>query len=52
MGTDYISMSLTLAEVELLLAALSHYELKYQSERPEKLADSIRVLRDKLQAAD
>jgi hypothetical protein len=52
MSTDYSSVSLTPAEVELIVAALSHYELKYQSERPEKLADNIRALRDKLLADD
>jgi hypothetical protein len=35
-------------DVELLLAALSYYEQKFRTERPESLAENIRVLRDKL----
>jgi len=52
MSTEQLSLSLTLSEVELLLAALAHYEQKLQYERPENLAYNIRVLRDKLTAED
>ena len=39
---------LTCTEVELLLAALSHYEQKFKVDRPEQLAENIKVLRQKL----
>lgn len=48
MRTEDSTISLTSIEVELLLAALSYYESKFRSERPEKLAEKIRVLRGKL----
>lgn len=52
MRTEDSSVSLTVIEVELLLAALTHYEHKFRSERSENLADDIRVLRGKLISAD
>ena len=48
MRTEESSMSLTVIEAELLLAALTHYEHKFQKERSEMLAENIRVLRGKL----
>jgi hypothetical protein len=48
MRTEESSISLTVIETELLLAALTHYEQKFQKERSETLADDIRVLRGKL----
>lgn len=48
MRTEEFTVSLTVIETELLLAALTHYEHKFQKERSEGLADDIRVLRGKL----
>lgn len=50
MRTEDSSITLTPIEVELLLAALTQYELKFRSERSEELTESIQVLRGKLVA--
>ena len=48
MRTEDSSIALTPIEVELLLAALTHYEFKFRRDRSEKLTESIQVLRAKL----
>lgn len=52
MRTADSNVSLTPIEIELLLASLAYYEQKFRVERPEKMADDIRVLRGKLLDAD
>ncbi len=48
MGMGYVSIELLPTEIEILLAALGHYEQRHQSEMPQSLADNIRELRGKL----
>jgi len=48
MKIDDSTISLDTGEVEMLLAALFHYEKKFHDERTESLSDEMELLRDKL----
>jgi len=48
MRTEDSAVILTCMDVELLLAALAYYEQKFRAQRPEQLAENIRILRQKL----
>jgi hypothetical protein len=52
MRTELSTVTLTPMEAELLLASLAHYERKFRDDRPEHLAEFIRVLRGKLLDVD
>lgn len=48
MGTGPVNVTLHPTEIEILLAALSHYEQKHDSNLPNDLAENIWSLRGKL----
>jgi hypothetical protein len=48
--TEDSIVPLTLIEIELLLAALAHYEKQFRTGRSAGLSENTRVLRDKLLA--
>jgi hypothetical protein len=51
MGTGHVSITLHSTEIEIILAALSHYEQHHQSNLPAVLAENIHALREKLAEA-
>jgi len=51
MGTDHVDVTLHLTEVEVILAALHHYELHHADVLPQTIAEKIRTLRKKLDDA-
>jgi hypothetical protein len=51
MRTEDSTISLTCMEAEILIAALTRYEIEFRTDRSQNLTEQIRALRAKLLTA-